>query len=149
MPMTDAEMIALLRADEPNFTALAPLVSDALPVLRRLIESGDPEIATKAAGLAGTIDEPERAEVLGVALGHGLTTVRMAAARSAAKLPVEQAQPLLSRALADADAGVRAVAVRALPNDAARELRDEVRTALENESDQAVRDLMRNVISPK
>jgi HEAT repeat protein len=149
MPTTDDEMIALLRADEPNFTAIAELVPDALPVLRRLVETGDAEVATKSAGLAGKLEGPERADVLLTAMEHNLPTVRMAAARATANLPVDEAQPLLARALRDHDAGVRAVAVRALPADAAQELVDEVRSALANEPDEAVQELMRNAAAPE
>ncbi len=144
MPTSDDDMIALLRADEPNFTAIAELAPDALPVLRRLVATADAELATKAAGLAGKLAGPERADVLRTAMEHDLPTVRMAAARATTNLPIDEARPLFALALRDQDAGVRAVAVRALPADAAPALVDEVRSALANEPDQAVRNLMRN-----
>lgn len=142
MPLSEHDVVALLRADEPNFTALAELAPDSLPVLRKLLDSGDPELATKAAGLAGKIAAPGQAEVIRHAMQHDLTTVRMAATRAAANLPGQEARRLLGQALQDRDAGVRAVAARVAMTQGAPPLGEELRTAVRQEKDSAVKELM-------
>ena len=115
-----------------------PAPGEAAPGFAELLNG----LATKAAGLAGKIAAPGQAEVIRHAMQHDLTTVRMAATRAAANLPGQEARRLLGQALQDRDAGVRAVAARVAMTQGAPPLGEELRTAVRQEKDSAVKELM-------
>ena len=142
IPLTEEDVVRMLRSEEPNFTELVKLGPEALPILRRLVEQGDPELATKAAGLAGKIEGPEQVEILRIAVEHDLYTVRMAGARAAVVLDTEESRPLVAKALRDEEAGVRAVAAKAAAGGASGELLAHLRAVLDQEADPAVRCLI-------
>jgi HEAT repeat protein len=147
MSVTKDELVALLRA-EASFTELATLGPEALPILRALIDGDDAELATKAAALAGQVKGPAQVEALQAAQAHDVATVRMAAVRAAINLSPGDAQPLITQALRDDDPGVRAVATRSL-REASPELRKELEAVVDQETDPAVRGLMKEVVSAK
>ena len=112
MALTIETVASALRAEEPDYPALAHMGPGLLPLLDQLIHGQDIELATKAASLAGFVQEAGAADVLGRAAISPLATVRVAAAYSAQHLePVGRAH-VLAMTLVDGDAGVRKVGLR-------------------------------------
>jgi hypothetical protein len=64
MAVTSEQVRAALTPEEPDYEAAAELGPEALPHLQRLVEGADPNLASKAAYLAGRIGDPEAASIL-------------------------------------------------------------------------------------
>ncbi len=141
MPVTMEQVVNALMPDEPDYQAAARLGPEALPLLQQLVAGDNPELATKAASLAGHIAHPQAAGVLQVAASSILPTVRVAAAAATRHLPADMVSPVLQRLLSDTDAGVRKVALSAVPEAAAEELRASVRHAAEADPNAQLRTL--------
>jgi HEAT repeat protein len=117
---------AALDPEEPNYTQAARLGPEALPHLEKLIARKDPNLASKAASLAGMIRDPRAQRVLEKAAKHTDVRVRVAAAHSAQHLPGPAASEVLTTLVTDDDVGVRKVALRSVPAEATPELRASV-----------------------
>ncbi len=135
------QVVNALLPDEPDYQAAATLGPEALPLLQQLVAGDNVELATKAASLAGHIDHPQAAGVLQVAANSNLPTVRVAAAGATRHLPAHMVTPVLQRLLLDADAGVRKVALSAIPEAAGEELRASVRQAAQADPTDYLRSL--------
>ena len=83
MPVTNEQVRAILDLDEPDYEAASQLGPEALPILQRFVESGDPNRAAKAAYLAGRIGDPSAAPILEFAATSPEAGVRAAAASGA------------------------------------------------------------------
>jgi HEAT repeat protein len=113
MPVTIEQVIAQLSPDEPNYQQAAQLGPDAVPHLLRLVQEGDPGLASKATYLAGLIDADQSAAVVDLAAASADPVVRVAAAASLGSLkeiPVSRASSLLN----DQDPGVRRLTLESL-----------------------------------
>ena len=107
------EILAFLRLDELDYTgAAAKFGKAALPFLSELINSNDENLATKAAYLAGYIDDTTVKDVLQKAITNKFTTVRIAAAHGAQRLDSASGQAVLDKALDDHDPGVVKIALK-------------------------------------
>ena len=122
MPVTMEQVRNALIPEEPNYRQGALLGAEALPLLHELVEGSDPELATKAASLAGLIDDPGAVDVLHAAAGSEHAATRVAAARATKHLSATLIAPVLTRLVADDDAGVRKVAIGAVRSGATPEL---------------------------
>lgn len=111
MAVTMEQVVRYLQPDEVNYSAAAQMGPDALPHLITLVNSPDPDLASKAASLAGFIGSDRASEVLRIALGHREPIVRVAAAAAIGNLPSQTMETLLEVALRDEDTGVRRIAV--------------------------------------
>jgi HEAT repeat protein len=105
---------ARLDPDEPEYSkAAAELGPDAIPHLAKLVEGGDPMLASKATYLASLIPSDKSVDVIESAARSPHDEVRVAAAsgvRNMKKVPT----PLLETLFKDKDAGVRKVALRSI-----------------------------------
>lgn len=127
--VTREELIAALEPDEVDYDRVVRLVgSDALPLLPDLVDGDRPDIAAKAASLAGLLPGPGRAPALERAARSTHPTVRVAAAAAAEHVTAAEAERLLPLLLDDDEPAVRKLAVRAAAPVAATE---PVRTALD------------------
>jgi HEAT repeat protein len=114
MPVSYAELKALLDVDEPDYEKLANKMAGAMHHLRRLAASDDPSVASKAVSLAGIIADADSIVVVADAAKSRSALVRVAAAHAASLLPDSpQAARVVSKLLGDADIGVAKIAVRA------------------------------------
>jgi hypothetical protein len=130
MPVTMKQVLDALLPDEPEYReAAARLGPDALPLLRQLVQGDNLELATKAASMAGHIQDPQAASVVSAAAASPLPSVRVAAAAAARHLSSQQASRVLATLVADTDAGVRKVAMKAVPADPDDQLRAAVARA--------------------
>jgi hypothetical protein len=113
MPMSLAELKALLDVDEPDYVALAQIGASILPHLQRLATSGQPHLASKAVSLAGMIGGAKGLAVVTSAAASADAVIRVAAAHAAAHLRAEPGvATVLGRLLRDKDVGVIKVAAR-------------------------------------
>ena len=112
--MNDAlsQLRDLLNADEPDYPRAAALGPSILPALAQLVTDPDPALASKAASLAGMIDDPAAAQVLQGASRNPHPVVRLAAAGAARFSRVPGAEALATTLLEDTDDGVRWAAAR-------------------------------------
>jgi HEAT repeat protein len=147
MAVTSEQVRKVLDLDEPDYEAAAQLGSDALPHLQRFVESGDPNLAPKAAYLAGRIGDSQASPILEMAANSADPGIRVAAATGVRYLPDEQADNVLLPLLDDAVAAVRKEALKAVPTDPSQELADKVEVLQEYESVQAVRELAAEVFN--
>jgi len=113
MTLTLADVRGALLPDEPRYQKIAAAFgADALPHLKSLIEQQSP-LATKAAYLAGLIDDPAAVEVLRAASASPRADVRVSAAFAAHHSPIAAVDQILANLERDPDEGVRVHAARA------------------------------------
>jgi hypothetical protein len=113
---------AALEPEEPDYQEAAKLGAEALPHLQTLIESGDSQMASKAASLAGFIDDPAAEDVLLIAAASEDPIVRVAAAGAAQNLAPERASSVLLELVDDQDLGVQLRAYKSVPQGATPKL---------------------------
>jgi HEAT repeat protein len=145
MAVTSEEVRAALDPEEPDYEAAAKLGPDALPHLQRFVEGPDPNLASKAAYLAGRIGDPQAAPILEVAATSDDPAIRAAAAGGVRHLPDEQADAVLQTLLDDDEPGVRKTALRAVPANPSEDLAAKVDVLREHEPEPAVRELAAEV----
>src|SRR4051794_27147476 len=115
MAVTMENVLAALTPEEPNYPEAAKLGAGALPHLENLVGSMDPLLGSKAAYLAGLIDDARNASVLQKAARSQNAVVRLAAAATARNLASHAASDLLADLVHDGDRGVRGVALKSFP----------------------------------
>jgi hypothetical protein len=145
MAVTMEQVLAELKPDEPEYEQAAErLGPEALPHLLELIARGDPELASKAASLAGFLNTDGSVEALTSAARSAEPVVRVAAAaslRSLSNVPTDLADSLLL----DQDAGVRKWALISIEVARPSGLRDRVRAIAESDPEASLRDLASRV----
>jgi HEAT repeat protein len=141
MAVTSEQVRAALTPEEPDYEAAADLGPDALPHLQRLVEGHDPNLASKAAYLAGRIGHADAAPILEVAAASDEPAVRAAAASGVRHLPAEEGDSVLQTLVDDDDPSVRKLALKAIPASPSRELADKLEVLREHEPEPALRDL--------
>lgn len=146
MPVTMEQVIAALSREEPNYPEAAKLGPGALPHLGKLVESMDPLLASKAAYLAGLIQDPGNVGVLERAARSPNAAVRVSAAATARNLPAARASEILLNLVHDQDGGVRRLALKSVPPDAAPKLRRKIEAMGEVEPDPELRRLSNEVL---
>jgi HEAT repeat protein len=114
MPVSYAELRAMLDVDEPDYAALVDIASGAMNHLRKLAASTDVSVASKAVSLAGFIGDADSIAVVENAARSRQPLVRVAAAHAASLVPDSpRAVRVVSRLLDDPDLGVVKTAMRA------------------------------------
>lgn len=147
MPVTNEQVRAVLDRDEPDYdAAAAELGPEALPILQRFVEGGDPNPASKAAYLAGRIGDPEAAPILELAAGSPDPGVRAAAAAGAQHLGTAAEQVLVAL-VDDDDPAVRKTAVKSAPPQPGEELLAKLRVLQEVEPESMVRDMAAGIVN--
>jgi HEAT repeat protein len=148
MPVTMEQVRAALDPEEPDYEQAAKLGPEALPHLERLISRKDPHLASKAASLAGMIDDERAARVVEKAAKHEDARVRVAAAYSAQYLSAEDASRVLTTALSDRDVGVQKVALKSVPKELTPELRSKIEAITKRKRvNPAIQNLSREVLA--
>jgi hypothetical protein len=145
MPVTIQDVVNQLDREEPDYTQAARLGAEALPFLRELIQGSNLAIASKAAFLAGQINEEGSLQVLEVAAHHPDPVVRVAAAASA-KNVTGLSSTLANTFLSDTDPGVRKWGLQTLEVAAPQGIRPSVEKIMKDDPDPALRDLARRII---
>lgn len=112
MAVTFDQIRQLLLAFEPDYQTAARLGSQILPHLRTLVTGSDLLLASKAAYLAGLIDDDRAVELLRAAAQHPSPIVRVAAAGGLRNSKRPAAAGVLMSLLQDQDAGVRKLAIK-------------------------------------
>jgi HEAT repeat protein len=150
MPVTMEQVRAALGPDEPDYQGASRLGPEALPHLRELVLSGRPDLASKAASLAGRIGTEGAQEVLETAARSANPVVRVAAAGAAGDLPAEAASALLLGLVVDDDPGVRQVALESalesVAADATPDLRSRVARVGDGDPMPHVRELAKRTL---
>ena len=148
MPVTMEQVRAALDPEEPDYEQAAKLGPEALPHLERLISRKDPNLASKAASLAGMIDDERAARVVEKAAKHEDVRVRVAAAYSAQFLAAEDASRVLTTALSDRDVGVQKVALKSVPKELTPELRAKIEAiTTRKRANPAIQNLSKEVLA--
>lgn len=138
MAVTNEQVRAALDPDEPDYEAAAQLGPDALPLLQRFVAGDNPNLAAKAAYLAGRIGDPAAAPILELAAGSADVGVRAAAASGAQHIGTA-AEPVLLTLLDDGDPAVRKLAIRATPAQPSEDLLAKLQVLREVEPEPRVR----------
>lgn len=146
MAVTMQDVRSVLDPEEPDYEFAALLGPEALPHLETLVRANDPMLASKAAYLAGLLNDERSADVVNRAGQSDNATVRVAAAAAARHLSGSGASDVLISLLADADPGVRTVALKSVPDTATGDLRAAIEDIRTSEADAAVRDLSTEVL---
>ena len=148
MPVTMKQVRAALDPEEPDYEKAAKLGPEALPHLEKLIARKDPNLASKAASLAGMIKDERAARVVEKAAKHEDVRVRVAAVYSAQFLPPEDASRVLTAALSDKDVGVQKVALKSVPRKPTPELRAKIEAlAKQKRTNPAIQNLSKEVLA--
>jgi HEAT repeat protein len=143
--VTSEQVRAALDPEEPDYEAAARLGPDALPHLQRFVEGPDPNLASKAAYLAGRIGDPQAAPILELAATSDDPAIRAAAAGGVRHLPDEQADAVVLTLVDDDDPGVRKTALKAVPASPSEDLAAKVEVLREHEPEPAVREVAAEV----
>jgi len=146
MAVTMQDVRAVLDPEEPDYEFASLLGPEALPHLETLVRGDDPMLASKAAYLAGLLDDERSADVVNQAGQSDDATVRVAAAAAARHLTGTGASDVLISLLSDSDPGVRTVALKSVPDTATGDLRSLVEDISGSEGDDAVRELSGQVL---
>ena len=148
MPVTMKQVRAALDPEEPDYEKAAKLGPEALPHLEKLIGRKDPNLASKAASLAGMIKDERAVRVVEKAAKHEDVRVRVAAVYSAQFLPPEDASRVLTAALSDKDVGVQKVALKSVPKKPTPELRAKIEAlAKQKRVNPAIQNLSKEVLA--
>ena len=116
MPTSEQDVRTALGAIEPDYPALArALGPDALPALDALVRGADAHLAAKAVYLASLLADPRAAAVVRAGAARAEPQVRVASAAASRNLAPAEAGAALAPLLDDPDAGIRKVALRAIP----------------------------------
>lgn len=118
MPVTMEQVRLALAPDEPDYDGASELGPEALPHLSQLVLTGDLELASKAAYLAGRIATEGSTEVLDTAARSENPVVRVAAAEAVRNLSAQEASGILVGLVADEDRGVRRIALESISAEA-------------------------------
>ena len=145
MAVTSEQVRAALIPDEPDYEAAAELGPEALPHLQRFVEGPDPNLASKAAYLAGRIGDPQAAPILELAAASDDPAIRVAAAGGVGHLPAEEADPVLLALVDDDDPAVRKTALKAVPDSPSEDLASKVEVLREHEREPAIRQVAADV----
>ena len=146
MPVTREHVLDVIAPDEPDYLTASWLGPDALPHLRHFIETGSPALAGRAAYLAGLIDHPSAALVVEAAAKSSAPAVRAAAALGARNLSHGAADTVLLKLLDDDHRGVRASALKSVPEQPGRELVAKVRALQGRDPEPALQMLSNRVL---
>lgn len=137
---------AALAPEEPDYSFLRELGSDALPHLAALVRKNDRYLAPKAAAAAGHIDEIRGRRVVRIAAESGAPDVRVAAAVVAPRLTPEGASEILGVLLKDHDVGVRKVAIRSVSPELVPDVRSQLESIAEGDPVPLLRELAKHAI---
>lgn len=146
MTVTMEQVLARLNPDEPNYTQAAQLGSDALPHLKRLVEEGDPGLASKATYLASVINAEGSAAIVELAARSPQQVVRVAAAGSLGNLK-DIPSSLATSLLNDEDVGVRKWTLKVLEIHRPAGIKTKVQEIADSDSDTALRQLASQIIN--
>jgi len=113
MALAADELRALLNTYEPDFRKLAALLqADDLTQLSELVQGDDRLLAARAAYAITLVHDESAIAALDTAASSPVDTVRIAAASGLKHLKGFDVTELAQRLLADADLGVRKLAIR-------------------------------------
>lgn len=145
MVTTKDQVVNALRADEPDYPAIAGVLGpESAAALAELAESADLEFAAKSASLAGFMDAGAARLVLSGAVAHPDSAVRVAAASSLHAIGA-QANDLLGVLLVDIDPGVRKWALKALELNPSAGLDDQLELVATSDVEPSLRSLARRI----
>lgn len=145
--VTMQQIRAILDSDEPDYALAAQLGPDTLPHIETIIKGVDPMLASKAAYLAGLIQDNRSTAVLKIAAKSKYPEVRIAAAAGAGHLATQAASDVLLVLLEDQDLGVRKIALKSVPSDAPLALRKKIESLATKDPENFVRSLSTDVLS--
>ncbi|HEX2259426.1 MAG TPA: HEAT repeat domain-containing protein [Actinomycetota bacterium] len=141
MSVTREHVTAALKPEEPDYDEAVRLGPEALTHLHAIVEEGDPNLAAKAAYLAGRIGEARAVPILETAAVSPDPSIRAAAAGGLRHLSERQAEPILLRLVDDENAGIRKAALLAVPDFPSLELEEKLNRRRRVETQPAIRDL--------
>lgn len=145
MAVTNEQVRAVLDRDEPDYEEAAnQLGPEALPLLQRFVEAGDPNLAAKAAYLAGRIGDPAAAPILELAASSADPGVRAAAASGAQHIGMAT-EPVLLTLLDDDDPAVRKTALKAIQPQPSEDLLAKLQVLQEVEPEPMIREIAAEV----
>lgn len=145
--VTMQEIRAILDSEEPDYALAAKLGPGALTHIETLIKGTDPMLASKAAYLAGLIQDAQSTTVLKLAAQSKYPEVRIAAAAGARQLTSHATSEVLLDLMEDQDPGVRKIALKSTPLDAAPLLRAKIEKLAAKDSEHFVRSLAADTLS--
>jgi HEAT repeat protein len=135
-----------INLDEPDYDKLAAtLGTEAVPMLTALIEDQDSAVASKATYLLSKIPSPEALAGIEKAARSHNKNVRIAAAAGLGNVPAPS-NAVLRELLADADPGVRKVALQSIQKAGDRALRDDVQRLAKADQEEGIRSLAKEVL---
>ena len=142
------DIIAFLRQDELDYPGgAAKFGKAALPFLTQLINSNDENLATKAAYLAGYIDDDSVSDILQKAAGNNFATVRIAAAFGAKQMNAKNGQVLLDKLLDDNDPGVVKYTIKsAVALNVAKNLKVKINKISKGFADEEIKTMAGNIM---
>lgn len=141
MTITMQDVRAVLTLDEVDYHEARKLGPEAIPFLKKLVQGGDLNLASKAAYLATLITSERSTEVLEAAAASQEPVVRVAAASGIRNLPERDADRVMERLRDDPDAGVRKVALKSVSTFKSPRLAAKVQKMADEDPEPFVREL--------
>jgi HEAT repeat protein len=135
-----------INLDEPDYDELAAtLGTEAVPMLTALIDDQDSAVASKATYLLSMIPGPKSLAGIEKAARSHDENVRVAAAAGLGNVP-SPSNAVLRELLADADPGVRKVALQSVQKVGDRAWRDDVQRLAKSDQEKGLRALATEVL---
>lgn len=138
MAVTMKQVLAAIDRDEPDYAGAAKLGADALPHLAQIAEASDLLRAAKAAYLASLIPGAASADLLQKAAKRHEPEVRVAVAHALRNIS-DTPDGVFKSLLADADVGVRKVAIATVGRVGAPSLKQQLTQLSENDPEEHLR----------
>jgi HEAT repeat protein len=138
MAVTMKQVLAAIDRDEPDYAEAAKLGPDALPHLAQIAEASDLLRASKAAYLASLIPGAASADLLQTAAKRHEPEVRVAVAHALRNLS-DTPDAVFESLLADADVGVRKVAIATVGRVGPASLKQKLTQLSENDPEEHLR----------
>lgn len=146
MQVTMQDIRAWLDAEEVDYVRASQLGSDALPLLKELIQGADPALASKSTYLASLIRSEESVAALEMAATSQEPVVRVAAAAALRNLPEVQAERVLDRLSDDLDVGIRKVLLKSASKFRSPEIEAKVQRMAETAQEPLIRELATDTV---
>jgi HEAT repeat protein len=148
MALAMDELKAMLAAEEPDYKKLAALLQpDDLPQLTELVKGDDAMLASKAAYCISLVHDEAALGALETASASPIEAVRVASAAGLKNLRGFDVKNVAERLLADADVGVRKLAIKSAASLGASDFEPTLRELAAKDSEPGIRSLAQTALN--
>jgi len=148
MALSKDELKALIEADEPDYKKLAAVLQPGdLPQLTEIVRGNDAMLASKAAYCISLVHDQSALSALETASESPVEAVRVASAAGLSNLRGFDVKAVAERLLADADVGVRKLAIKSAASLGVNDFEPKLRELAANDAEPGIRSLAQSALN--